>query len=86
MSKRKRNARLKKWYSRPNSSTPPQEILSNIWYTQDEVLKKLAISISTCYRLRMKGILIASKWKGKLYYNEYHVQQMLINGLPPGYR
>ncbi len=84
MSKRKRNARLQKWYSRRNNSTPPQEILSNTWYTQDEVLKKLAISISTCYRLRVRGILIASKWNGKLYYNEYHVQKMLRDGLPKG--
>ena len=83
MSKRsKRKARLKKWYSRRNPSTPLQETLSSIWYTQDEVLKKLAISISTCYRLRVRGILIASKWNGKLYYNEYHIQKMLIDGLP----
>lgn len=82
MSKSKKKARLKKWYRRQVSSTPPQEILSNIWYTQDEVLKKLAISISTCYRLRVRGLLIASKRNGKLYYNEYHVQKMLIDGLP----
>ena len=83
MSKRsKRKARLQKWYSRRNPSAPPQERLSNTWYTQDQVLKLLSISISTCYRLRVRGILIASKWSGKLYYNEYHVQKMLIDGLP----
>ena len=82
MSKSKKKARLKKWNARQKSATPLQDNLSNTWYTQDEVLKKLAISISTCYRLRVRGILIASKWNGKLYYNEYHIQKMLRDGLP----
>lgn len=83
MSKRKKNNRLKKWHRASKSSAPPKENLSDIWYKQDEVLKLLGLSPTTCYRRRASGVLIASKQHGKLYYNAYHIQKMLKDGLPP---
>jgi transposase len=59
---------------------PPEEVLSDRWYSNREVWKKLDISESTCKRWRKEGLLPTFMRHRRLYFNDYHVQKILRSG------
>lgn len=77
--KRKAN---KKQYFQKAAPPQPEVQLSHIWYNNDEIQTVLGMSPSTIKRRRADGSLIASKKKGKIFFNDYHVQEWLRGGLP----
>ena len=82
MASRKKNKRLiKKLKMLKAKAVPPEEPLSDIWYTNKQAWKKLSMSPSTLYRKRTSGKLIASVSGKKIYFNEYHIQKYLKDGL-----
>ncbi|MDE3182844.1 MAG: helix-turn-helix domain-containing protein [Bacteroidota bacterium] len=82
MASRKKNKRLiKKLKMLKAKIVPPEEPLSNIWYTNKQAWKKLDISPSTLKRWRNRGKVVASKQGNKVYINEYHLQKLLKDGL-----
>ena len=67
---------------KPSPPPPQQEQLSNTWHNNDQIRELLGMSNSTIKRWRASGKLIASKRLGKIFFNDYHVQQLLRDGLP----
>ena len=82
MASRKKNKRLfKRLKMLKVKAVPPEEPLSDIWYTIKQVIRKLDMSPSTIKRWRKRGKLPSSVRGKKIYFNEYHIQKLLKDGL-----
>ena len=55
--------------------------LNTVWLDAQDVMQKLNISHSTLKRRRIEGIIPCTRIKGKYFYQESDIQDLLIKGL-----